>query len=314
MKALKFLFKAALLVVAVVVVLLLAMPLWFGPVVKGVANAAVPKVTKTDFRLDHLSLNPYTARFEMGGMTLSNPEGYSEKVAAKVGALTLDAKTTSLVSDVIHIEEITLKDVFVSYVDGGKDDVNNFLQIQYNVAGGKEKYEKAQAAKELKAEVESLKAQEAQETKATEEKAAEEKPAKKLIIDRLLISGVKIKLGLIPLSVPVDISLTDIGKESDGATFEEVCQKVWESILKAAGAVGDQFKAVGGFVGDATKQATGAVGDVTKQATDAVGDAAKQATDAVSDVTKQATGAVGDAAKQATDAAGKALDSIKKLW
>ena len=311
MKVLKFLFKAVLLVVAVVVVLLLAMPLWFGPVVKGVANAAVPKVTKTDFRLDHLSLNPYTARFELGGMTLSNPEGYSEKVAAKVGSLTFDAETMSLVSDVIHIEEITLKDVFVSYVDGGKDGVNNFQQIQYNVAGGKEKYEQAQTAKELKSELESLKTQEA---KATEEKTAAEKPAKKLIIDRLLISGVKIKFGLIPLSVPVDISLTDIGKESNGATFEEVCEKVWESILKAAGAVGDQIKAVGGFVGDAAKQATGAVSDVTKQATGAVGDATKQATGAVSDVTKQATDAVGDAAKQATDAAGKALDSIKKLW
>ena len=303
MKVLKFLLKAALLVVAVVVVLLLAMPLWFGPVVKGVANVAVPKVVQTDFRLEHLSLNPYTARFELGGMILSNPEGYSEKVAAKVGALTFDAETVSLVSDVIHIEEITLKDVFVSYVDGGKDGVNNFQQIQYNVAGGKEKYEKAQAAKELKSELESLKAQKTEPAKASEEKAAEEKPAKKVIIDRLLISGVKIKFGLIPLSVPVDISLTDIGKDSNGATFEEVCEKVWESILKAAGAVGDQIKAVGGFVGDAAKQATGAVGD-----------AAKQTTGAVSDAAKQATGAVGDAAKQATDAAGKALDSIKKLW
>ena len=143
MKFIKFLFKAILVIVVLVVVALLTLPLWFGPVAKGVANIAVPKVTLTDFNLAHLSLNPYTARFELGGLVLSNPQGYSEKIAAKVGELSFDAETLSLVTDVIHIEEITVKDVFVSYVDGGENNVNNFQQIQYNVAGGKEKYEAA---------------------------------------------------------------------------------------------------------------------------------------------------------------------------
>ena len=139
MKFVKTLIKTVLVIVVLLVVALLALPLWFGPVARGVANAAVPKVTQTGFNLAHLSLNPYTARFELGGLVLDNPQGYSEKIAAKVGELNFDAETLSLATDVIHIEEVTVKDVFVSYVNGGENDVNNILQIQYNVPGGKEK-------------------------------------------------------------------------------------------------------------------------------------------------------------------------------
>ena len=56
MKAIKILFKAIICIVALVVVALLALPLWFGPVVKTAANAAVPGIVKTDFHMGHLHL------------------------------------------------------------------------------------------------------------------------------------------------------------------------------------------------------------------------------------------------------------------
>ena len=314
MKFIKFLFKAILVVVVLVVVALLTLPLWFGPVVKGVANAAVPKVTQTGFNLAHLSLNPYTARFELGGLVLDNPEGYSEKIAAKVGELNFDADTLSLATDVIHIEEITVKDIFVSYLDGGENKVNNFQQIQYNVAGGKEKYDAAQAAKEA---AEAAKSEEP----AKDEAPAEEKPAKKVIIDKLTISGIKMQWGFLPITVPVDICLTDIGKDSGGATFAEVGKKIWESVMKAAGSLGDAVKNIGNLTGDAAKAATesvgkaaGAAADAAGAATKAVGDAAGATTKAVGDAAGAATKTAGDAAKAVGDSAGKALDSIKKLW
>ena len=303
MKLIKFLFKAILLIVVLLVVALLTLPLWFGPVVKGVANAAVPKVTQTGFNLEHLSLNPYTARFELGGLVLENPQGYSEKIAAKVGTLHFDAKPLSLATDVIHVEEITVKDVFVSYVNGGENKVNNFQQIQYNVAGGKEKYDAAQAAKEAeKATMD--------EEPAKDEAPAEEKPAKKVIIDKLTISGIKMQWGFMPVTVPVDICLTDIGKDEGGATFKEVGQKIWDSIMKSLGAMGDALKGFGNATGDAAKAAAESVGKAAGAAADAAGDAANAVGNAAGATTK----AVGDAAKAVGDSAGKALDSIKKLW
>ena len=305
MKVVKFLFKAILWIAVIVIIALLALPLWFGPVVKGVANSVVPGIVKTNFHLAHLSLNPYTARFELGGLKLANPQGYSEEIAASVGALAFDAETASLASDVIHIEEITVKDVFVSYVRGGENRVNDFEQIQYNVAGGKEKYEAAKAAQSGEKPV--------GETSA-ETKPAEEKPAKKVIIDKLTIAGIKVQLEFIPLSVPVDICLTDIGKDSGGATLEEAGQKVWQSILKAAGAVGDQLKALGSLTGDAATEASEAAGKAAAQAAEAAGKAASAVAGGAADATKAAGEAAGNATKAAGEAAGKALDSLKKLW
>lgn len=299
MKAIKILVKAIVVIAILAVVALLTTPVWFGPVVKTTANSVAPGVLKTGFHLGHLSLNPYTARFELGDLQLSNPEGYSEKYAATVGDVAFDAETLSLMTDVIHIEEIKVKDVFVSVVS--KDGVGNFQQIQYNLAGGKEKYEAAQAKKEA-------------EESSEAEKPAEASGEKKVIIDHLEISGIKIKLGILPITIPVALKLDDIGKKSGGATFEEVWEQIVAEVMKAAGAAGDQLKALGGMAGDAAKQATESVGKAAESATKAVSGATESATKAVSGATESATKAVGDGAKAVGDGAKKALDSLKSLW
>ena len=331
MKAIKILLKAVVCIVVLVLVALLALPLWFGPVVKTAANAAVPGVVKTDFHLGHIHLNPYTARFELGDLQLSNPNGYSEKFAVTLGDIIFDAETLSLATDVIHIEEITVKDVFVSVVSGGENKVGNFKQIQYNVAGGKEKYEAAEAKKQqaADAEAEKIRLEEMQNPKAAEEEKAklaeEEGPSKKLMIDKLHISGLKVQLGIIPISVPVTVELTDIGRKSGGATLEEAWQQIWAGILQKAGMVGDQLKALGGMAGDSAKQASEAASKAAAQASEAASKAAAQASESASKAAAQASetagkaaSAVSDAASDATkaagEAAGKALDSLKKLW
>ena len=339
-KILKFLLKTILCLAAILVIAVLALPLWIGPVGKTVANSAVPGVVGTDFHLGILALNPYSGHVEVGDLQLNNPNGYPEKYAVTLGDLTVDLETLSLASDVIHVQNVVVKDVFVSYVSGGSDDVNNFKQIQYNVAGGKEKYEAQKAEEEAKKDA----------SKADESEA----PSKKVIIDHLQISGVSIKLGPVPIRIPVDITLNDIGKKSGGATFVEAWEQIYASVCNAAGALGEQLKAIGDLAGEATKaaqeaaaqaskaaqeaaaqatkaaqeaaaQASKAVGDVTGQATKAVSGVTEGATKAVSGATEGAakavggaaegaTKAVGDATKKATEGATKALDSLKSLW
>ena len=302
MKAVKILLKVVVALVALVIIAVLALPLWFGPVAKTAANSVVPGIVKTDFHMGHISLNPYSGRFELGDTQLANPAGYSEKFAVTLGDIAFDCEPLSLASDVIHIEEIKVKDVFASVVT--KDGVMNFTQIQYNVAGGKEKYEAAQA----KAEAE----------KPAGKKEESEKPAKKIIIDKLEISGLKLQLGILPISLP-SVTLTDIGKKSGGATFEEAWQQIVDGVLGAAGALGDQAKALLGSVGDVSKQATEAVGKAAAQATEAASKAAESATKALGNVTGgateaagKATEAIGNVAGGATEAAGKAAESATK--
>ena len=144
-KFLKFVMYVVLIAVALVVLLVATLPLWLGPVVKPAANVAVSKMTETEFNLGHLYLNPYTGRFEIGDMVLGNPKGYDEPVAVSLSNLVVDVAMNTVHAKYIHVEEVTVDGFFASYVKGGENGVDNFKQIQYNVAGGKEAYELKQA-------------------------------------------------------------------------------------------------------------------------------------------------------------------------
>ena len=317
-KALKIIVGIVLGIVALALLLVLTLPLWLGPVVKPIANAAVPKATKTSFNLGHLSLNPYTGRFELGDMTLGNPEGYSEPQALAVSNIVVDVAMTTLGGKYVHVEEVTIDGVFVSIVKGGPNNVDNIEQIQYNVAGGKEQYEankaKAKAEKEAAAKDEKQKPEEA------------EKPGseKKVVIDKLTLKDISVKYGLITIPVP-SITLTDLGKESDGMSLEDVGEAIWEAILNAVMAVGDGAKALGGLlmsgagaVGDGAGKAVDAVSSGAGAAADAVSSGAGKAVDAVSSGAGKAVDAVSSGAGKAVDAvsdgAGKAVDAVKSLF
>jgi len=182
-KILKFIAYAVGAVVLLAILLVLTLPLWLGTIFRPTVCAAVPKMTKTTFEMSKLYLNPYTGRFELGGFVLGNPKGYSEPEAVSISNLVLDVAMTTLADKYVHVEEITVDGVFVSYIDGGEHGVDNFTQIQYNVAGGKDKYE---AKKKKKSEAEN--AEKEKEEKAKEdavEEEIEELEKKKYVIDHL---------------------------------------------------------------------------------------------------------------------------------
>lgn len=257
---------SVLAVVGLVVLLVLTLPLWLGTIARPAVNMVVPKITQTEFDIAHLYLNPYTGRFELGGFLLGNPGGYEERVAVSLEKLVFDMAMTTLCDKYVHVEEVTVENLFLSYVDGGQYDVDNFTQIQYNVAGGKEKYEAAKAAKEAK--------QAEADNKADDEteEVIDEASKKKFVIDRLSIKGVKLKYGRVTIPIPFDIVLTDLGKETDGMTLAEIGQEVWNAILKAAGSIGDGVKALGSLVGEGTSKAADSVTEGARKATHAVRD------------------------------------------
>ncbi|MBR3222539.1 MAG: AsmA family protein [Kiritimatiellae bacterium] len=304
-KALKIIAGIVIGIVALALLLVLTLPIWLGPVVKPIANASVPKFTKTTFNLGHLSLNPYTGRFELGDLTLGNPEGYSEPQALAVSNIVVDVAMTTVCDKYVHVEEVTIDGVFVSIVKGGENNVDNIDQIQYNIAGGKDKYEanKAKAKAEKKA----------RKDEPEEEPAEDSGEGKKVVIDKLTLKDISVKYGLITIPIP-SITLTDLGKESDGMSLEDLGTAIWEAILNAAMAVGDGAKALGGLL----MSGAGAVGDGASKAVDVVSDGASKTVDAVSDGAGKAVDAVSDGAGKAVDAisdgAGKAVDAVKSLF
>ena len=310
-KKLKLVAKILLWVLAGVVVLLLALPLWIGPVVKGVANAVVPGITGTDFHLGEFGLNPYTGTLHVGDMQLANPTNFSEKNAVDLKAFDVDFAMTSLFfGKKYRVEFVEVNGVFV-HVDVPK--AANFLQIAENATGGGDDAE----AEAQTVDVKAPEAQQAESTKA-EPKQQEEKESKGVQIDRITLKDVTVKYGL-PVKIPMDLELDGIGADSEyGAAFMDVWIAVKDKVLSAANSVGGALGDLGKGAANALKDASGAAADALKDASGAATDALKDASGAATDTLKDAGGATADALKSAggaaTDALKSAGDGLKGLF
>lgn len=299
-KVIKIIVGIIVFVLILVVALVATSPLWLGPVIKSVANAATPKITGTAFNLGQASVNPFSLRCEFGALTLANPEGFKEANAVTLGRFNVDVDTASTMSDVLVIEDISVEDLCVALVsnDEGK---GNFDIIADNAAKalGKDKAEPAQAEPE----------------KAEPEKAEAPKDKKplKIIITRLNLKNLKVKKG--PLTIPCpSIELHDLGKDSGGyepaQMGQAILKEVWANIMAA----GTDVLKLGTSALDAAKGATEAANTALKGTTDAAADAASAATDAAKNAANATTDAVKGAAGAATDAVKGAGDALKGLF
>ena len=278
-------------VIGLVILLVLALPLWIGPVAKGVSHSVVPGITGTDFHMGEFGLNIYNGHLHVGDVQLANPTNFSEKNAVDLGKLDVDVEMSTLLSKKMRIASVDLDGLTVYC----SPSAGNFTQIAENASGG--------AAEEPKAEEPA-----AEEAKA-EEPAAEGQQGGGVQIDRITLKNITIKYGIVPVKIPVTIELTDIGKDKEeGASWTDVWAEMYGSVMKAAGAVtgaiGDLGKAGAGLAADAAGAAAGAAADAAGAAAGAVGDAAGAAAGAVGDAAGAAAGAVGDAAGKAVDAIG----------
>ena len=291
MKVVKIIIGAVVAIVALVLVLVLALPLWIGPVACGVANAVAPKITGTDFKLGEFGLNPYSGALTVGALELGNPPKFEEKTAVKLDHFKVDVGMMTLCGKVIHVEEVTLDGLYV-YASGLT--AENFQMIAEHAKGEKKA-----------------------EEKKPEEKKAEEKSGegKKVCIDRLTLKNIKVKIGVMPAMPVPTIELTDLGKPSEankegGVTFAELWQTILEKVMAATGSLGDGLKALGNLTGDGAKALTNAVGDGAKALNNVAGDGAKAISNFAGEGTKAIGNLTGSGAKAAGDAAGKATEAV----
>ena len=281
-KSLKLTGKIALWALGVIVVLLLILPLWIGPVVKGVANSVVPGIVGTEFHLGEFGLNPYTGCLHVGDLQLANPTNYAKENCVELEALDINLAMTSLFSKKLRIEEIVVKTLRVSSTAGG----GNFMQIAENASGESEEEVKADLEKIEEAEAKA----EAKAAKEDGQTVVEEKSEGGLQIDRLVIDGLTVKVGVVPVPVP-KLTIEGIGADSEeGASYSEVGATIWKkiqgSVTAVGGAVVDGATAVGGAVVDGAGKAASAVADGVGAAASKIGEGAGKAVDAMKNLLK----------------------------
>jgi len=260
--------RGILVVLVVLLVMLVVVANFFlADIVKSGVEAAGPAVLGVPMKLESAKFALLRGHISLRGFVLGNPEGFKTDEAISVGEITVDLDVKSLLSDVIVIRRIYVKEPHITYELGlGKSNIGRILEQ----AGGsaEEGQEKAEPKPEEK----------------KEDKPAAEEGGKKVVIDEILVEDGRVKLSATlamgaaaPIPLPT-IRLTDIGKEEGkkGASPVEVIRKVLGAIV---GSVGQVVTGTVGLVGDGAK----AVGDAAGNAAGAVGDGAKAVGGAVAD-------------------------------
>ncbi len=254
-KLLKVALKAVMWIALLVVVLLLALPLWIGPAASFAAARIGPKFTGTPVHLGRFALNPYTGRLEVGDLQVANPPDYSEANAVDLGSLTVDVAMTSVFAKKLRIEEVTLDGLKVHVAPSG----GNLRKIAKAASGGD-----SAGKPDGDAVKDAAKAPEAEGEKSGG-----------VEIDRVVLRNVSVKYLGAPISVP-EIVIEGIGADSpEGASWADAWEAVSGPVAKAAGIVT-------GAVGDAAE----AVGDAAGAVIDGAGSAIKEAGNAIKGLLK----------------------------
>lgn len=247
----------------VLVVLILIVSFFLGHVVKAGIEKVGPQFAGVDMTLTSARVYPLLGHVSLKGLVIGNPEGFKTPSAMQLGKFKIKLDTSSVFTDTIVIKEIHIDAPEITYEQALK--ANNLSTIQKNLAGDKPKEKKP------KEEV--------------AEEPASDKPAKKVVIEDFLFENGKVNVSVTlaggkQLTLPLPtIHLEDIGKDSGGASINDVIKELMGAITKAAG------------------QAVASSGDIAGNAKDAA---------------KKMGGAANDAAQGATDAAKGAADSVKK--
>ncbi len=300
----KRLIKILAIIVIVVAVLAGLSHLYLGHAIKAAVNQIGPRVLGVPVELDHAAIHLLRGKVDLAGLRIGNPEGFDTPHLMTMQSLSVDLDTASIMGDTVTIRHIHINDPEITFEQNLTG--NNLGALLKNL----EKPEKEPApAKEPAAE-------------QVEPDAAT--PGKKVVIEDFQLRGAQVNVSLpgmsdkaIPVPLP-PVVMTDIGKESGGASLPEIIARVvkgvMESVTKAvaasAGVLGDGVKLLGkgaAAAGDAALDAGKAAGDAALGAGKAVGDAALDTGKAAGDAAVDAGKAVGAGVQKGAAAAGEAV-------
>jgi uncharacterized protein involved in outer membrane biogenesis len=285
-KALKII---GITLVALFIVAMLVLNVFLGDIVEQAVRKGGPIVLGVPVELESADMRLLRGKIGITGLSVGNPEGFKTDNLFSLGSIKIDIAPASIFSDTIHIRSIEIVAPEITYERGLK-------------------------SSNISALIDSLEGEE-----TDEEETAEEKPEKKekqsggkrVIIDRLSITGGRVKLstklaGGLAAPVPLPpIVMHDIGKESNGAEIIDVIKQVLPAVARATATAAT---AVIKIAGEGLEDAAALTMEGAAMATDLATDAAKQATAGAAAI----AGGTTEAAKDVTAGAAKAVGAGAK--
>ena len=214
MKALKIilgLFTALVVVVAIVVYVGLKN---IDSIVKNVVEEVGPKVIGTEVSLSDVKITLAEGRAELFGLSIANPEGFSNADAFSLGQVAVELDLGSLGKDVLVINEVLISDIQLLAEQTGMKDIN--LQTLLN----------------------NLKSGSGTSSSSTPQPSESSASDFKMAVKKFTFAGGNIhltseQLGEKDLKLPT-IALKDLGSASNGLTPDQLATAAMEPLLNQA--------------------------------------------------------------------------------
>ena len=243
----KWVLRAVLVMVGLIVAAIVLAWIYLDTIVKRGVEKVGPAITKTDVRLEGVTLSLFSGSGELKGFVVGNPEGFKTPSAIQVQSAALALKPGSVLGDKVVVHSIKLIGPQITFEGGLKG--NNLGKLLDNVQGTKQ--EPADTGEEQKAKT------------------------RKLQVDDFLITGAKVNvvadfLGGKAMTVNLpEIRLSNLGQGPDGITPAELTEKVLREVLEQT------LKAVAGAGTDVTQFLKGVGTGITTNAPEQLKDAAR---------------------------------------
>jgi len=205
------------LIAVVVLILLVVLGVHFfldGAIKRGVETIG-PKLTKTEVKLNSVSLSLLSGSGKIKGLVVGNPEGFKTPSAISVGNASLALQPKSLLSDKVVVNSILLEGPEITFETDLKSvNLKKILSNVEEASGGSEKG-------------------------PSQPKQPEANAGKKLEVDDFLIKGGKVHVSVPMLNQSAivnlpEIHLQDLGKGPEGITAGELSRLVLKEVVAKA--------------------------------------------------------------------------------
>jgi hypothetical protein len=219
----KFVVRSLLILVVLFVLAALAIHLFLDTAIKSGIETAGPKITKTDVKLNSVSLSLLSGSGKIKGFVLGNPQGFKTPAAISVGIANLAVEPRSLFDDKVVIRDITVDGPEITFeTDLTTVNLKKILSNVEETAGGSGKPSSSDT------------------NQPAAPKQSEAGGGKKLQVDNFLIKNAKVHVSVnapvigqqnANVTIP-EIHLTNMGTNADGITAAELSKEVLKALVE----------------------------------------------------------------------------------
>jgi len=214
------------ILIVLVVFAVLGSYLFLGTIIKKGVEIVGPKITKTDVKLNSVTLSFLSGSGKIKGFVVGNPQGFKSPAAISVGTANLALEPRSLFADKVIVKDISVDAPEITFeTDLTAVNLKKILSnIEESTGGGGEKPASTQT------------------NQPAPSQPAESNAGKKLEVDNFLIRNAKVHVSVnapvigqqsANVTIP-EIHLTNMGTNADGITAAELSKQVLSAIVEKA--------------------------------------------------------------------------------